>query len=92
VILIVQMRMVRKALNIHKMLSLGINYVIAGLVMFVAVSFEAKLLESSIINTLIIAFSGVIVYCLMLLVLRDSLFMDTAKAVLSKIQKPKKSD
>lgn len=92
VILIVQMHMVRKALNIHKMLSLGINYVIAGLVMFVAVSFEAKLLESSIINTLIIAFSGVIVYCLMLLVLRDSLFMDTAKAVLSKIHKPKKSD
>ena len=85
--LLIQFYFVRKILSIRKMLSLGINYAIAGLVMFVSVGMVARKLSSSIINTFIIAVSGIVVYALMLLILRDPLFIDSARGILKKIRK-----
>lgn len=87
--LLIQMYLVRNALSIRKMLSLGLNYVVAGLVMYVAVRFEAGFLEPSIVNTLIIVVSGIVLYALMLLILRDSLFMESFHSVVSRIRRRK---
>lgn len=87
--LLIQMYLVRNALSIRKMLSLGLNYVVAGLVMYVAVRFEAGFLEPSIVNTLIMVVSGIVLYALMLLILRDSLFMESFHSVVSRIRRRK---
>ncbi|MBP5162472.1 MAG: polysaccharide biosynthesis C-terminal domain-containing protein [Spirochaetales bacterium] len=87
--MVIQLFIVRKALSIRKMFLLGVKYAVAGLVMFVAVSLVAGNLDPSIINTFIIAATGVAVYVIMLLILRDSLFIDTAKGILSKFRKTK---
>ena len=87
--LVIQVYLVRKSLSVRKMISLGLNYVIAGLVMYAAVRFEASFLEPSIVNTLIIVLSGMLLYALMLLILRDSLFLESLHNAVSKFRRGK---
>lgn len=85
-----ELLIVRKEIRIAVFVKSSINYVFSGLIMFGAVAFVSSRLSSSIINTIIIAGLGVIIYSMMLLVLHDRFFADNLKSVLYKAHLIKK--
>ena len=76
---------VRKELSIWKIISSGRNYFIAGVLMFAAISVIGARLGASIVNTLILVVSGAFVYMAVLLILRDSFFIDNVKNIRNKL-------
>lgn len=76
---------IRKEISFGFVARSAIKYLISGVVMFIIIMLISKRLNSSIINTAIIAFSGVIIYSGMLLALHDEFFVGNMKSVLSKL-------
>ena len=64
---------VRKEISVKKIFIYSWKYLIAGLIMFVAVYFTGQLLDSSIINSLALVIEGAFIYGIILLILKDSL-------------------
>ena len=79
--------MVRKEINFLKLFISAWRYYIAGAVMFVACYFVARNLESSIINTILIALIGAIIYFVILIILQDKLIINTIKKIFKKLKK-----
>lgn len=84
-IAVVESFITRKEISFWRILKSSIKYIISSLVMLTVLLFISKQLSSSIINTLIIAVSGVVVYSVMLLILRDEFFVNNMKPLLRKI-------
>lgn len=76
---------IRKDIKFSSVLKSATKYLIAGAVMFSITLLISKRLSSSIINTIIIAVSGIIVYSGMLLALHDDFFIGNMKSFISKI-------
>ena len=87
IIAVVQIVLVRRELSPWKILQPAWRYVISGCVMLAAVVLLNRCMEPSILETLILAFSGAAVYFVMLLVLRDPFFIESVKSVFSKVIK-----
>lgn len=81
-IAVVEFYFIRKAIRIVAVIKSSLNYLTAGLVMFIVILLLANQLQSSIINTLIVMASGVAVYSVFLFVLHDRFFVDSLKSVL----------
>ncbi len=79
--------MVRKEINFLKLFISAWRYYIAGIVMFFACYFVARNLESSIINTILIALIGAIIYFVILIILQDKLIINTIKKIFKKLKK-----
>ncbi len=76
----------RKYINFKEMLISFIKPLIAGIVMFTLIYFIDMKLSSSILNTMIILGTGVVSYFLMLLILRDDMFISIINGAFKKIK------
>ncbi len=86
-IAVVQLIIVRKELEWKKILLSGWKYAIAGGIMLTAVKLFALRLSPSIINTILLSLMGAFIYAIILLILKDSFFMNNSKSVISKINR-----
>lgn len=87
IIAIVQIVLVRKELSPWKIIKCGWHYFVAGGIMCVVLYSVRGGLSSSIINTLILVILGAIVYFVVLLIMRDSFFIDNVKSVVNKLKR-----
>lgn len=82
----------KKYINFWIVIRNSWKYFISGFVMFIPCYILQKHLDSSIFNTFIIIISGVFIYFLILLILRDSFYLDFIKKIYRKLKgKIKKS-
>ena len=82
---LVQIFLVRKELSFWKIMSSGLTYLMAGGVMLTALSVMSMKLSPSVLHTGIMISAGGSLYFLILLVLRDSFFMENIKSGFEKI-------
>lgn len=79
--------LIRKEISLNECLKTAIKPAIAGIVMFVGVYLLQTLLSPSIINTLILAVAGIIIYFGLLIVMKEKLTFTTLDKVKAKIKK-----
>ena len=89
VIAVTQLILLRKELSIFKIFKCSIKYVIASVVMGVVLYFEGKFFAPTILYTLIMVISGIAVYVLTLLIIRDEFLLSNIKSVLKKVKTKK---
>lgn len=89
-IAVVQLIFVRKEISPSKVLKEGINYYVAGIIMFIAINPINKLISPSIVNTGIMVLVGATVYFGTLLIMKDDFFLSNIKAIINKLIKRKK--
>jgi len=82
-----QLFLVRKELSIPRILISGWKYMIAVIVMAVALFFEGKLFETGAVGSVVLIISGGVIYLVVLMILRDALLLDTIKSVYHKLRK-----
>lgn len=76
---------IRKNISRREILKSSIKYLISGIIMFVPCFMLGRILEPSIINTFIIVFTGVVVYLICLILLRDEFFFEIANRLTSRL-------
>lgn len=86
VVMVVMLVFVKKDVNIISVFKSVWKYFIAGIIMFVPCLILNEILVSSIINTFIIIFCGVIVYLTVIILLKDDFVLDEIKKLLAKIK------
>lgn len=89
VVTAVMLIFVRKYVNFGKVLLDSWKYIVSAAIMFVPCYFMGVYLGSSVLNTLIIAFAGICIYFLILLILRDSYLLGFLKSLISKLKRNK---
>jgi O-antigen/teichoic acid export membrane protein len=82
---------VRKGLSIKSILKTAVKPLISGVIMFICVIPLTLVLESSIINTMIIAICGIVVYVVCLLILREKMVYEAIVMIKNKFKKNKNS-
>ena len=85
-ILVIQLIMVRKDFSILKMLLLGWKNIIGSLIMFVVLYLSYRNFESTIVNTILYGVTGIIIYFVLMLVLRDELLYKFLRIIINKIK------
>ncbi|MCI8517776.1 MAG: flippase [Hungatella sp.] len=88
-IALVQLYLVRKELSIKEVFFSSWHYLLAGSTMLAVLIILAKRLSPSIVHTILMVGCGAIVYFIVLLLLRDSFFIDNARNMLGKIKTQK---
>ena len=86
-ILIIQIIFLRKSISFKKVLLLTYKYFIAGIIMFGITYSISFLLPSSILNTFILIFIGIISYGVSIILLRDEFAKNILINILHKIKK-----
>ena len=81
VIALVQLWLVRKEFSVKTVFLSGLNYFVAGGAMLGLLKYIGLQLTPSIINTFLLFLCGTVTYCVVLLFLRDSFFMDNVRNV-----------
>ena len=76
--------MIRKSINIIKILLSGWKYYIAGGLMFVSLFFVTKYFEPTIIYTLLLVLIGITIYFVVLLILKEEMLINIIKRILKK--------
>lgn len=76
---------IRKNISLREILKSSIKYLISGIIMFVPCFMLGRILEPSIINTFIIVFTGVVVYLICLILLKDKFFFEIANRLASRL-------
>lgn len=87
VLVLVELYIIRKDLKTKDVLKLGANYIISGLIMFVACILIQIVLGTSTSTIIIQIIVGIIVYMGMLILLKDEylkIFIDKGKSILNK--------
>lgn len=85
-VLLMGLFLIRKEMSLSRILGSSVRYLIAGLAMSGVLLLESERLSSSILNTVLMVFSGIIVYFLLLLVMRDKMFLEDLHALIEKIR------
>lgn len=67
--------MVRKDIKFYEIIKMSWKYLLSGVIMFGFVFLTQYYLSSSILNTFILVFEGIVIYVILLIVLRDSLII-----------------
>lgn len=78
---------VRKEINIIKILISSIKYIISGIIMFISLYFISNYFSSSILNSFILVIIGIFIYFMLLLILKDSFIYNFLKIIKSKLQR-----
>ena len=76
---------IRKNISLREIFKSSIKYMISGIIMFVPCSMLGRILAPSIINTFIIVFTGVVVYLICLILLKDGFFFEIANRLTSRL-------
>lgn len=80
-----QLYMVRKEISFKRVLAEGINYYIAGLLMFAVTTFMSKSLRATVYNSLLIMLVGALIYFTIIFLLKDSFVLENISSIYSKI-------
>lgn len=88
-IALVQLWLVRKEFSIKKVFISSWHYLVAGGVMLAGLEVLGRQLTPSILHTVLMVICGAAVYFIILVVFRDSFFIDNMKNVLNKVLKRK---
>lgn len=88
-IALVQLWLVRKEFSVKIVFFSCWHYLIAGLVMLVGLEVLARQLTPSILHTVLLVVCGAAVYFIILVIFRDSFFIDNMKNVMNKVLKRK---
>lgn len=91
-VLIVQLIFVRKVFSLKLIFKYSYKYIISGIIMFGLLFPVSLLLPNSMKTTLILMITGITIYFVLLLLLKDELFCDTLKKLKLKLLKPTKGD
>jgi O-antigen/teichoic acid export membrane protein len=83
--------MVRKELNIFKVILSSWKAIISSVIMFVAIFFIAKKLDHNVLNTFIIIGIGALLYLTLIILLRDKIVLSTLRKILNKFKKKKEN-
>ena len=81
----------RKHLNFKLIFKLSRKYMISSILLFIVCFIESYFLTPSFVNTLLIIFSGIAVYSLLLVVLKDQLVISNLKAIFNFVKRRLKS-
>lgn len=84
-IAIIQLFVIRKELEIKRIIAPIPKYLFSAAMMLLLLIVESRLLPNTIIATFIMIVSGAAVYFILLLILADSFFIENAKSVINKI-------
>ena len=79
VIMFVQFYYVRKEINIPDVLKLCKNYIIAGALMLIVLRIENEWLDSCMLNTVIMMVTGMIVYIVATVIMKDRFIIENAE-------------
>ncbi|OON88448.1 polysaccharide biosynthesis protein [Oribacterium sp. C9] len=90
VIALLQIALVRNEISFYKIMVSGCNYFMAGGIMLVALKLTGTWLTSSVINTFIMVMLGAMVYFAVLLLIRDSFFVENLKSALNRVRRDNK--
>lgn len=71
----------RKEFAIERIIDMGKNYIIAGSIMYAILKFEGRWLSASFANSMIMIVTGMVIYFLILILLRDIFFMQNVMKV-----------
>lgn len=77
---------VRKEIDLKAVFSSSVNYLIASAVMTACLVISSRFLESSVFNTLVLVFEGIVIYFSMLMFMNDSLFCSDLNAAVDKLE------
>ena len=83
--------MVRKELNIFKVILSSWKAIISSVIMFVAIFFIAKKLDHNVLNTFIIIGIGALIYLTLIILLKDKIVLSTIKKIFNKFKKKKEN-
>ena len=86
-IAVTQILLVRSELKISTILLSSVKYLIAGVIMGAALYVEGLFLQANVIDTIIMIGSGVVIYFLSLLVMRDQFTFGIFKKVILKLKR-----
>ena len=76
---IIQLLAIKNEINIKRILKNSINYFVAGLIMGCFLLGENMIMRPSIYNTMIMFFSGIIIYGIILIFLKDDFFISNLR-------------
>lgn len=79
--------MIRKEINIFKIIKMSCRYLLSGALMFVLLCFIKGYFSSSIINTFLLILIGCVAYFLVLIIEREPFTINTIKKIFTKIKK-----
>ena len=82
-ILIAQMVMIRSEIKIKDIFHNSKHCFFAGIIMFSGVFPLSLFLESNIVNTIVVVAIGVTIYCLIMVIFKDELFIQTIRKMLN---------
>ncbi len=82
----VQLFFVRKELSVGGILKNGVRYLISAAVMLAVVMAEGSFLPQTVFGTLCMVITGAAIYAVMLLILKDSMFLDYSGMVINRIR------
>lgn len=80
-----QFIMVRKEISFITVMKNSAKYIVSGIVMSFALVLEGSVLSASIINTILMVLTGIVVYVVMVVVLRDEYSIKLLQEVKAKI-------
>lgn len=86
VIAITQLVIVRKELSSFRIIKDSAKYIISGVIMYCILLFIRKYFLPSILNTLILIFSGSFIYIALLFILRDTFFIENIKQITNRLR------
>ena len=85
VVAVIMFCFIRKIVSLREILKSSVKYLISGIIMFVPCFILGRILEPSIINTFVIVFTGVVVYLICLILLKDGFFFEIANRLTSRL-------
>lgn len=85
VIALVQFYFVRKEISIFKVIICGWKYAISSILMFFALYFVSQFFVHNFINTFILIAIGAAIYLLILIIIRDSFFLEIINKIKTRI-------
>lgn len=91
-VMIMMYSFVRKNIKLKEVIFSSYKYFISGIIMFIVTFFLSLNLESSIINTIIIILSGILIYFIILVVLKDSFLFKIFSIFKQRLRKERKNE
>ena len=85
-ITIVQLYMVRKEISFIKIFRESFKYLIGAIIMFIAISFIVVGLEPTVVNSLVMAAGGALIYVITLVICRDELLFEAKGMLLNTLE------
>ena len=89
VVTIIMAIMVRKELNIFKIILSSWRAIISSIIMFISIFFISKKLDYSILNTFILISIGALIYLTLIIILKDKIILSTINKIINKFKKKK---